>query len=174
MKQFILQCVERGQLKENGRGGRMYLQISLLHVSHQLTHCTTQTPCGCKWQLHQKFSLETSFWRNQAINSIESVSHSDIQKISLLSCKRRQQRMLTEKASLWFQDKRSSDGQRCLLTLKTLGRWMRPMRERKPPYDQPWMATRLRSTKLNFSATYCSPSTWSSISTWPWRGKKTD
>lgn len=85
MKQCILQCVEREQLKEYGRGGRMYLQISLLIESHQSTHCTTQTPCGCKWQLHQKFSLENSYRRNKAIHSIERVSHSDTQKIVFLA-----------------------------------------------------------------------------------------
>lgn len=52
-------------------------------------------------------------------------------------------------------------------TLNTWGLWISPMSERKPPYDHPWMATRLRSTKPYFSATNCKPSTWSSISTWP-------
>lgn len=52
-------------------------------------------------------------------------------------------------------------------TLNTWGLWISPMSERKPPYDHPWMATRLRSMKPYFSATNCKPSTWSSISTWP-------
>ena len=53
----------------------------------------------------------------------------------------------------WERQAPQHDSPMSRLTLKMLGLQIRPMRERKPPYDQPCMATRLKSMNPYFSAT---------------------
>merc|ERR1719445_1659957 len=54
-----------------------------------------------------------------------------------------------------------------MATLNSLGYWIRPMRERYPPYDQPCIATLQRSRYPVTLESQCSTSTWSVSSTCP-------